>query len=76
MKVRNVIFVALALSIVMVASGCTKSGSETIKIGVAGAHSGDLASYGLPTVNAAKLVAEEYNAKGGIRGKKIELIIV
>lgn len=76
MKVRNVTFVALALSIVMVASGCTKSGSETIKIGVAGAHTGDLASYGLPTVNAAKLVAEEYNAKGGIRGKKIELIIV
>lgn len=49
--------------------------ADTIKIGVAGAHSGDLASYGLPTVNAAKLVAESVNAKGGIGGKQIELLI-
>ena len=48
---------------------------DTIKLGVAGAHSGDLASYGLPTVNAAKLVVEELNAKGGIHGKKVELLI-
>ncbi|GAB1410736.1 branched-chain amino acid ABC transporter substrate-binding protein [Desulfovibrionales bacterium] len=49
--------------------------ADTIKIGVAGAHSGDLASYGLPTVNAAKLVVDEVNAKGGIGGKQIELLI-
>lgn len=49
--------------------------ADTIKIGVAGAHSGDLASYGLPTVNAAKLVADDVNAKGGIDGKQIELLI-
>lgn len=49
--------------------------ADTIKIGVAGAHSGDLASYGLPTVNAAKLVAKEVNAKGGIDGKQVELLI-
>ncbi len=49
--------------------------AETIKLGVAGAHSGDLASYGLPSVNAAKLVVEQINAKGGIDGKKVELLI-
>ena len=27
--------------------------ADTIKIGIAGAHSGDLASYGLPIVKAA-----------------------
>ena len=48
---------------------------DTIKIGVAGAHSGDLASYGLPTVKATELVVNELNAKGGINGKKIELLI-
>ncbi len=51
------------------------SGADTIKLGVAGAHSGDLASYGLPTVNAATLVVEKINAKGGINGKKVELLI-
>jgi branched-chain amino acid transport system substrate-binding protein len=49
--------------------------ADTIKIGVAGPHSGDLASYGLPTVNAAKIVAEQINAAGGINGKMVELLI-
>ncbi|MBI9082203.1 MAG: branched-chain amino acid ABC transporter substrate-binding protein [Desulfobacterales bacterium] len=49
--------------------------ADTIKIGVAGPHSGDLASYGIPTINAAKLVVEKRNAMGGICGKQIELII-
>ncbi|MFW2367553.1 MAG: branched-chain amino acid ABC transporter substrate-binding protein [Desulforhopalus sp.] len=48
---------------------------DTIKFGVAGAHSGDLASYGLPSVNAAKLVIEKVNAEGGINGKKVELLV-
>ena len=39
--------------------------ADAIKLGVAGAHSGDLASYGLPTVKAAELVVKEINAKGG-----------
>ncbi len=76
MKVRYVVLAVFAASAVLLAGGCANKDSKVIKIGVAGAHSGDLASYGLPTVNAAKLVAEEYNAKGGIRGKKIELVIV
>jgi len=48
--------------------------ADTIKLGVAGAHSGDLASYGLPTLNAAKLVVGDMNAKGGVLGKKIEIL--
>ena len=31
-----------------------KKALEPIKIGVAGPHSGDLASYGIPTVKAAR----------------------
>lgn len=48
--------------------------ADTIKIGVAGAHSGELASYGLPTVNAVKLVAEKINKNGGLLGKQIEVV--
>lgn len=68
------LFVVLALGIFL----CTASGAMaegTLKIGVGGAHSGDLASYGLPIVKAAKLVVEDVNAKGGILGKKVELVI-
>ncbi len=49
--------------------------AEPVKIGVAGAHSGDLASYGIPTVNAAKLVVNARNAGTGIGGRKIELLV-
>ncbi|MEF2145245.1 MAG: branched-chain amino acid ABC transporter substrate-binding protein [Desulfovibrionaceae bacterium] len=45
-----------------------------IILGVPGAHSGDLASYGLPTVNAAELVAEALNAKGGVLGRQVKVL--
>ncbi|MDQ7796341.1 MAG: branched-chain amino acid ABC transporter substrate-binding protein, partial [Spirochaetia bacterium] len=60
----------------MVFSGAQNAfAAPTIKIGVAGAHTGDLASYGLPSVNAAKLVVKNINDKGGINGQKVELVI-
>lgn len=48
--------------------------ADTIKLGVAGPHSGDLASYGIPSKRAAELVVNEINAKGGILGKKVEIL--
>ena len=51
----------------------TTAGKKLI-LGVAGAQSGDLASYGLPSVNAAKLVAKEWNAKGGVNGMMVEVL--
>ncbi|MBO4318757.1 MAG: branched-chain amino acid ABC transporter substrate-binding protein [Mailhella sp.] len=59
---------ALAFSAPAFAAG------DTIKLGVAGAHSGELSSYGVPTLNAAHLVVDQYNAKGGVMGKQIEII--
>ncbi len=47
---------------------------EKIILGVAGAHSGDLASYGLPSAEAAKLVVAAVNAAGGINGAQVEII--
>ena len=47
---------------------------DTIKLGVPGAHSGDLASYGLPTANAAKLVVDDVNSRGGTLGKKVVIL--
>jgi len=74
MKRRNMVLLAMASLLVLFATQSVFA-APTIKIGVGGAFSGDLASYGLPTVNAAKLVAKDYNDKGGINGQKIELVI-
>ena len=49
--------------------------ADTIKVGVAGPHSGDLASYGIPTIKAAELVVKDINSKGGVMGKKVELLV-
>ncbi len=74
----------LAILLLLTVSCSKKEGGEgkraaktkgVLKIGVAGAHSGDLASYGLPSVNAAKLVVEDINKSGGVMGRQVQLII-
>ncbi len=76
MRNRVLVFGIVALAVGLVLIGCQpEEEAGPIKIGVAGAHSGDLASYGLPTVNAAELVAEAWNAEGGVLGRQIELVV-
>ena len=48
--------------------------AETIKLGVAVPLSGDIASYGIPSARAAELVAKDVNSKGGILGRKVEVL--
>ena len=71
MKKGITLLAAMALCAVLAAPA---QAEDTIKIGVAGAHSGDLASYGVPSLNAAKVVIADVNAKGGILGKQVELV--
>ena len=71
---KNLFLSAMALAVFASPHSVSSAVAETIKIGVAGAHSGELASYGQPTLNAMTLVAEEYNAKGGLLGKQIEIV--
>ena len=70
------LFVAAVFGMVMiVAMAGNGFAADTIKLGVAGPHSGDLASYGIPTVKAAELVVKDVNARGGVLGKKVEVLI-
>jgi branched-chain amino acid transport system substrate-binding protein len=66
--------VIIGISTIFMFSAASYAG-DTIKMGVAGPHSGDLASYGIPTVRAAELVVKDINAKGGVLGKKVELLV-
>lgn len=74
MKVKGLL---IALATLLILTGCSKdSGKDApIKIGVAGAHTGDLAPYGLPTVNAVELAVEKWNANGGVLGRQIEIVV-
>jgi branched-chain amino acid transport system substrate-binding protein len=75
-RVTCIAVVAMMVMALMI-TGCAKKeeAAKTIKVGVAGPHSGDLASYGIPSVRAAELVVKDVNAKGGVLGKQIELLV-
>ena len=74
MRSKNTCLILTALALAASLATGTLA-AEPIKIGVAGAHSGDLASYGLPTLKAAQLVVKDINEKGGINGAPIEIIV-
>ncbi len=48
---------------------------ETVKIGLIQPLTGSVAYNGTTDVNGSKLALDEWNARGGVLGKKIELII-
>jgi len=76
---RRIFSIAVVVMVVMafMITGCAKKEevAKTIKVGVAGPHSGDLASYGLPSVKAAELVVKKVNEAGGVLGRSIELLV-
>ncbi len=65
---------ALAL-LTMVVFAAPGFAGDTIKLGVGGVISGDLAPYGISSVRGVEIAIADINAKGGILGKKIELLI-
>ena len=72
---RKLILAAAVAAIVPLVGAPASRAADTIKMGVVGPHSGDLAPYGIPSLQAAKLVVKDINAKGGILGKKVELFV-
>jgi len=71
-KTMTIAIVGVFLAFTLVGIG---TAADTIKLGVAGPHSGDLASYGIPSVHAAEIVVKKINAKGGVMGKQVELLV-
>ncbi len=75
MKMRKLFIIAIAGMFMALTVSGAGFAADTIKLGVAGPHSGDLASYGIPTTKAAELVVKDINAKGGVLGKQVELLV-
>jgi branched-chain amino acid transport system substrate-binding protein len=51
------------------------SAADSIKIGFPIPLSGFAAAYGTPILKGAEMVVEEINAKGGVLGRKLELLV-
>ncbi|MGA2992737.1 MAG: ABC transporter substrate-binding protein [Candidatus Korobacteraceae bacterium] len=64
---------ALVLSLSFLTS-CTGSSGKTIKIGHAASLTGDNSVFGQSEATGLKIAVEELNKRGGILGKKVELV--
>ncbi|BBB93003.1 MAG TPA: ABC transporter substrate-binding protein [Methylomusa anaerophila] len=56
-------------------AGCGDTGSKDIKIGVVYELTGNTASFGTAAANGTKLAIKEINAKGGVLGKQIQIVV-
>ena len=72
---RSTIGVAVVLALMLGGErpGAQAQGAPPIKVGFASAMTGPSAITGEGVKWAAQMLADEYNAKGGIMGRKIEL---
>ena len=60
---------------ILLALAATGAGAEPIRIGVNEPLTGPFAASGTYVVNGARIAADEINAKGGVLGQKLELVI-
>ena len=64
----------MAVIIILCAAGAAFA-ADPIKVGYLAALTGDYAAYGITEVNMAKMVVGDVNAKGGVLGRPLELVI-
>jgi len=57
----------------LLVAGC--GGGDTVKVGVIVPLSGDVKTFGESTQNGVLLAIEEFNAAGGVGGKKVQAIV-
>ena len=71
---RTCILWAVAVALGLIAHAPAVDAQQVVKIAAGVPLTGPLAKQGQEVANAVKLAAEEWNKKGGILGKKIEVL--
>ncbi|MDP2279550.1 MAG: branched-chain amino acid ABC transporter substrate-binding protein, partial [Nitrospirota bacterium] len=71
---KSLILLVLLIVSALIFYGCRKK-EDVIKIGVAGPMTGDQAKMGTDFKNGVTLAVEGWNAKGGVLGKKIKIMV-
>lgn len=74
-KLISVMAALLVLGGLTACSAASEEKADTILIGVNLELTGDVSVYGVPERNAFEQAASEVNAKGGIDGKLVELVV-
>ena len=75
MKIKKILPLCLSLMVVLAVSCGKKAAKDTLKVGAILAVTGPASFLGSPESKTLKMLVAEINAKGGVNGKNIELII-
>ncbi len=75
-RIASLVIAAL-VTLALVSAKGTATGQSTrpIVLGVLAGLTGGMSTISVPYVEAAKFAADEINAKGGIKGRKVKLVI-
>ena len=68
------VMAAVCAAACLVLVGGTKTDEKVIRIGAAGPMTGDQSKMGIDLRNSVELAVAEWNEKGGVLGKKIEIV--
>lgn len=75
-KLLCIVFsIAFVVASMFTLASCNKS-SNTIKVGLIGPYTGELAQYGLAVQQGARLYFDKVNAAGGVNGKLLEVVYI
>jgi branched-chain amino acid transport system substrate-binding protein len=72
---RSRVFAIIALVVSILALTACGGGGSATKVAILAPLSGDVATFGQSTRDGAMLAVEEWNAKGGVNGKQIEVVV-
>ena len=74
-RTYTLLSVLILASMILTACGGAGAASGTIKVAVLAPLSGPVPTFGVSTRDGALLAIEEWNAKGGVLGQKIEAVV-
>ncbi len=72
--VAIVVLLAIAAAVV-IGTGVLRPRVALAKVAIVAPMTGDVSTFGLSTKNGAEMAFEEWNAKGGVNGAKIEWVV-
>lgn len=72
-RTKNLLAAACVLAGIFSAS-CSKKESRIVKVGILHSLTGSMAASEISVINAEKMAIDEINKKGGVLGKKIQIV--
>lgn len=75
MRTRSVLLSVMLLVSILALSACGKAGGDAVKIAILAPMSGDVATFGQSTRDGAMMAIDEWNAKGGLLGQQIQVVV-